>query len=234
MYGQTEANSSTYYWVTQLPVDDTEKLPIGKALPNFEVFALDENGNRVQKAGEKGKLYVRASTVAWGYWDELEKTENAFVRNPLRSNVTERVYKTGDLVRLDLNGNYVFIGRKDHMIKSRGYRIEIGEVETVLCTHPEIKNAVVLPIPDELIGNRLTAIVVPSSPNKISQDDVLRHCFVQLPKYMIPETIEFRELITDDVIWKSGSDEAKKFIKLFDELEFHDSFWGTFLMVSKI
>jgi acyl-CoA synthetase (AMP-forming)/AMP-acid ligase II len=136
---------------------------------------------------------VRASTVAWGYWGEAEKTEKAFVNNPLRPNVTERVYKTGDLVRLDPNDNYVFVGRKDHMIKSRGYRIEIGEVETILCNHPEIKNAVVLPIPDELIGNRLTAIVVPSNPGKISQDDVLRHCFAQLPKYMIPETIEFRD-----------------------------------------
>lgn len=193
MYGQTEANSSTYYWVDQLPSDDTGKLPIGKALPNFEVFALQENGNRVQKAEEEGELYVRASTVAQGYWGEVEKTENAFVRNPLRSDVTERVYKTGDLVRLESDGNYVFIGRKDHMIKSRGYRIEIGEIETVLCNHPEIINAVVLPIPDELIGNRLAAIVVSVSPGKISRDDVLKHCFAQLPKYMIPEVIEFRD-----------------------------------------
>jgi amino acid adenylation domain-containing protein len=193
MYGQTEANSSTYYWVDQLLGENTEKLPIGKALPNFEVFALDEQGHRVQHAGEEGELYVRASTVAWGYWDEPEKTHNAFVKNPLRPGVDERVYKTGDLVRLDSDGNYVFIGRKDHMIKSRGYRIEIGEVETVLCNHPEIKQAVVLPIPDELIGNRLTAIIVPACPDEISEEDVLKHCLAQLPKYMVPETIEFRD-----------------------------------------
>ena len=87
------------------------------------------------------------------------------------------------------------LGRKDHMIKSRGYRIEIGEIETVLCNHPEIKNAVVLPIPDELIGNRLTAIVVSSTPGKLSKDDVLKHCFAQLPKYMIPEVIEFYDTL---------------------------------------
>lgn len=193
MYGQTEANSSTYYWANELPADDTEKLPIGRALPNFEVFALDERGNRIQNPGEEGELYVHASTVAWGYWGEPEKTEKAFVNNPLHSHINERVYKTGDLVCLNPDGDYVFMGRKDHMIKSRGYRIEIGEVETVLCNHPEIKNAVVLPIPDELIGNRLLAIVVPSSSDKLSKDDVLKHCFAQLPKYMIPEAIEFRD-----------------------------------------
>jgi acyl-coenzyme A synthetase/AMP-(fatty) acid ligase len=193
MYGQTEANSSTYYWVDQLPGDDTAKLPIGRALPNFEVFALDERGNRIQNPGEEGELYVHASTVARGYWGEPERTEKAFVNHPLRSHGNERVYKTGDLVCLNPDGDYVFLGRKDHMIKSRGYRIEIGEVETVLCNHPEIQNAVVLPIPDELIGNRLVAIVVPSGSVKLSQDDVLRHCFAQLPRYMIPEAIEFRD-----------------------------------------
>lgn len=193
MYGQTEANSSTYYWVDQVPSDGRGILPIGRALPNFEVFALAENGNRVQAPEQEGELYVRASTVALGYWGELEKTENSFVRNPLRPDLPEKVYKTGDLVRLDSDGNYVFLGRKDHMIKSRGYRIEIGEIETVLCNHPEIKNAVVIPIPDELIGNRLSVIVVPLTPGKLTKDDVFEHCFSQLPKYMIPEIVEFRD-----------------------------------------
>jgi acyl-coenzyme A synthetase/AMP-(fatty) acid ligase len=195
MYGQTEANSSTYYWVDQLPSDGRGILPIGRALPNFEVFAIDENGNRVQGSEQEGELYVRASTVALGYWGDIEKTKKSFVRNPLQPDLPEIVYKTGDLVRLDSDGNYVFLGRKDHMIKSRGYRIEIGEIETVLCNHPEIKNAVVIPIPDELIGNRLSVIVVPMTPGKLTKEDVYRHCFSQLPKYMIPEIVEFRDSV---------------------------------------
>lgn len=193
MYGQTEANSSTFYWVDQVPSEESGTLPIGKALPNFEVFALDENGIRVHDPGQEGELYVRASTVALGYWAEAEKTSNAFVKNPLCPDLPERVYKTGDLVRLNSDGNYVFLGRKDHMIKSRGYRIEIGEIETVLCNHPEIKNAVVIPIPDELIGNRLSVIVVPFAPDKITKDDIFQYCFAQLPKYMVPESVEFRD-----------------------------------------
>ena len=193
MYGQTEANSSTYYWVDQIPADGNGSLPIGRALPNFEVFALDEEGRRITGPGREGELYVRASTVAMGYWGEAEKTEKAFVKNPLAPDQNERVYRTGDLVRLDCDGNYLFLGRKDHLIKSRGYRIEIGEIETVLCDHPEIKSAVVIPIPDELIGNRISAIVVPTAPGRISKEDILRHCSERLPKYMLPELIEFHD-----------------------------------------
>ena len=115
------------------------------------------------------------------------------MKNPLRPDLNERVYKTGDLVRLDPDGNYVFLGRKDHMIKSRGYRIEIEEIETVLCSHPEIKSAVVIPIPDELIGNRISVIVVPLTTGKIGKEDILQYCSKQLPKYMLPEIIEFRD-----------------------------------------
>ena len=207
MYGQTEANSSTYYWVDQSPPDSAASLPIGRPMPNFEVFALDEAGKQVTKPGQEGELYVRASTVALGYWDEVEKTEKSFVKNPLRPDLNERVYKTGDLVHLDPDGNYIFLGRKDHMIKSRGYRIEIGEIETVLCNHPEIKNAVVIPIPDELIGNRISVIVVPVTAGKLTRDEVLQYCAKQLPKYMIPEIVEFRDSLPTT---SSGKVDRKK------------------------
>lgn len=193
MYGQTEANSSLYYWVERSSCDGKTVLPIGRPMPNFDVFALDEDGEPVTESEKEGELYVRASTVASGYWNEEGKTENVFVRNPLRPELNERVYRTGDLVHLDFDGNYVFLGRKDHMIKSRGYRIEIGEIEAVLSGHPEIKNAIAIPIPDELIGNRICVVIVPCSPGKIGKNDIVRYCSRQLPKYMVPEIIEFRD-----------------------------------------
>jgi amino acid adenylation domain-containing protein len=207
MYGQTEANSSTYHWVDQLPSDAKAPRPIGRPLPNFDVFVLDEDGKQVNGPGEEGELYVRASSVALGYWGEVEKTEKSFVKNPLRPDAQERVYKTGDLVHLDSDGNYVFLGRKDHMIKSRGYRIEIGEIETVLCNHPEIRNAVVIPIPDELLGNRISVIIVPFTPGRINREDILQYCSQQLPKYMIPEIIEFCDSLPSTA---SGKVDRKK------------------------
>ncbi len=214
IYGQTEANSSTYYWVEQAPSDDTALLPIGKPFPNFEVFALNEDRKRVNKPGEKGELYVRASSVALGYWGDVEKTEECFVKNPLKPDLDERVYKTGDLVQLGSEGNFIFLGRKDHMIKSRGYRIEIGEIETVLCNHPEIMTAVVIPIPDELIGNRIAAVIVPLKKGTLGGEDIIRHCATRLPKYMIPEIIEFRDSL---MMTSSGKVDRKSYMELFRE-----------------
>lgn len=189
VYGQTEANSSTYFLVEGVPKEDSSLIPIGKPFPNFDVFALDENGVRISEAGQKGELYVSASTVALGYWRDTEKTNEKFVTNPLGTNTNEIAFRTGDVVRLDNDRNYVFLGRLDHMIKSRGYRIEIGEIEIVLSNHPEVKNAIVLPIPDDLIGNRIAAVVVPSEGSTLNKEDILRYCAKHLPNYMVPEKL---------------------------------------------
>ena len=214
IYGQTEANSSTYYWVEQVPSDDSALLPIGKPFPDFEVFVLNEDKKRVNKPGEKGELYVRASSVALGYWGDAERTEECFVKNPLKPDLNERVYRTGDLVQIGPDGNLIFLGRKDHMIKSRGYRIEIGEIETVLCNHPEITTAVVVPIPDELIGNRIAAVVVPLKKGTLGREDIIRYCATRLPKYMIPEIIESRDSL---MMTSSGKVDRESYKELFRE-----------------
>jgi acyl-coenzyme A synthetase/AMP-(fatty) acid ligase len=214
IYGQTEANSSTYYRVEQVPSDDTAILPIGKPFPNFEVFALNEDRKQVNKPGEKGELYVRASSVALGYWGDVERTEECFVKNPLKADLNERVYRTGDLVQIDSDGNFIFLGRKDHMIKSRGYRIEIGEIETVLCNHPDIMAAVIVPIPDELIGNRIAAVIVPLKKGTLGKEDIIRHCATRLPKYMLPEIIELRDSL---MMTSSGKVDRESYAKLFRE-----------------
>jgi amino acid adenylation domain-containing protein len=193
IYGQTEANSSLYYRVDQLPLDDADTIPIGKTFPNFEVFALDENNLVIGKTGEKGELYVRGSSVAYGYWDEPEKTASSFVNNPIGLVLNEKIYRTGDMVTINDQGEYLFLGRKDHMIKSRGYRIEIGEIETTLLGIEQIKKAVVVPIADELIGNRIAAIIIPSSEGCIQKEEIIRYCSQRLPKYMIPEIFDFQD-----------------------------------------
>ena len=207
LYGQTEANSSTCYRVDHIPMNDSSVLPIGKPFPNFDVFAINEDGKKIVEPGEEGELYVRAASVAMGYFGDFEKTEENFVNNPLSPYLNERVYRTGDIVCLDTDRNYVFLGRKDHMIKSRGYRIEIGEIETVLCNHIDVKNAVVIPIPDELIGNRISVIIVPVDHCKIEKEDILKYCSTRLPKYMLPDIIEFRDTLP---MTSSGKVDRKK------------------------
>jgi acyl-coenzyme A synthetase/AMP-(fatty) acid ligase len=193
LYGPTETNVITWYKVPELPPEQTKPIPIGKACENMEVFALSENGTVVTDIGKEGELVGRGSCVAMGYWGDPEKTSKGFVVNPAQENFQERIYRTGDIVTLDQDGNYVYVGRRDHMIKSRGYRIEIGEIEAAIYSHPEIKEAAVIPVPDELITNRIKAFIVTHNGNSLDAGDVRGYCSEKLPHYMVPEIIEFRK-----------------------------------------
>ena len=155
---------------------------------------MDESGQLVTEAGKEGELWVRGSCVAQGYWGDPEKTAKGFVRNPFQSDFEETAYRTGDIVTLDEDGvNWIYISRRDHMIKSRGYRIELGEIETALYGHAGVKEAAVVALPDDLIGNRIKAFVVPSESNHLSEKDLQVHVGLVLPRYMVPEIIEFRD-----------------------------------------
>jgi acyl-coenzyme A synthetase/AMP-(fatty) acid ligase len=103
---------------------------------------------------------------------------------------TNGAYCTGDRVRLQPDGNYEFLGRRDHMIKVRGFRVETGEVEAVLATHPGVVEAVVVPIPDERAGNRIVSTVVPRSGQVVDSGALRSFCGERLPGYMVPEQIE--------------------------------------------
>lgn len=193
IYGQTEANSSLCYPIGEIPDNDSWRIPVGKPFPNFETFALNEEQQVVSNPGDEGELYVSSSTVALGYWNDREMTREKFVPDPRYPFLDKIAYKTGDLVRIDENGNYLFSGRKDHMIKSRGYRIELEEIETALSGHPEIAAAVVIPIPDEIVGNKISAFIVPVAGCSLGMGNVVSYCATRLPKYMIPEIMDFRE-----------------------------------------
>jgi amino acid adenylation domain-containing protein len=188
LYGQTEANSSTWYKVNELPAPDASPVPMGKAFPNFDVFAVDDSGLPLGQPGQQGELYVRAATVALGYWRDAEKSAAHFVFNPLRADHKEIVYKTGDMVTLDEDANFVYIGRRDTIIKSRGYRIDIGEIESTLYKHPAVSEAAVTALPDEQLGNRLLASVIPADGKTISADELKTFCAQKIPRYMIPES----------------------------------------------
>ncbi len=192
LYGPTETNVITYYKVEPIAPGQTKPIPIGKACSNMEVFALTEQGQVVSHPGEEGELYARGSCVAKGYWGDPEKTSKHFITNPLQSNFPEIVYRTGDIVTLDKNGNYIYKGRRDHMIKSRGYRIELGEIETALYSHSGVKEAAVVAVPDDLIGHRIYAYIVPHDGNQLTAAELRLFCGQKLPSYMIPEKFQFR------------------------------------------
>ena len=151
LYGPTETNVCTYYKVERERLAALDKLPIGVACENTEVFAVNERNEIVVQAGGTGELYVRGPAVTYGYWADTEKTRAMVVPNTFQQNFEEKLYRTGDLVQLAEDGNYYFLGRRDSMIKSRGYRIELGEIETALLSHPSVKEAVAVAIPDDIV-----------------------------------------------------------------------------------
>jgi amino acid adenylation domain-containing protein len=194
LYGPTETNVCTYYQVQpeDLEPERTQPVPIGVACDNIEVFAVDDRGHVVTKPGIEGELWVRGSCVAQGYWGDREKTAKNFVHNQFQPFFDEVAYRTGDIVTLAEDcANWIYVGRRDHMIKSRGYRIELGEIETALYNHKGLKEAAVVAIPDELLGNRIKAYVVPSDRNGLDENAIKNHCRETLPSYMVPENVEF-------------------------------------------
>ncbi len=195
VYGQTEANSSTIFHVTAIPEKEGWRIPIGKAFPNFEVYALSEDNEIIRSPGEVGELYVRSSSVAMGYWRDELKTAEAFVTDPRSCLGNRKVYRTGDLVTLEEGGNYLFLGRKDQQVKSRGYRIQLSEIEAILNNHPGIKEAVALAVPDELVGNRIISHVSTLNGTELSELEVLNYCNKTLPAYMLPEKIVFHDTL---------------------------------------
>jgi amino acid adenylation domain-containing protein len=193
LYGPTETNVCTYYKVDRERLASMDKLPIGIACENTEVFAVNDKDEIVTQPGESGELYVRGPGVTCGYWGDVEKTKKMVVPNRFQPNFEEKMYRTGDLVTLAEDGNYYFVGRRDSMIKSRGYRIELGEIESALLSHPAVREAAAIAVPDEVVGNRIKAIVATHASEKVQAAELQQHCGTRIPKYMIPEFIEFRE-----------------------------------------
>jgi amino acid adenylation domain-containing protein len=192
LYGPTETNVCTYYRVDRTLLPAMDRLPIGRACANTEVLAIDEQ-DRTVGVGGVGELYVRGPGVTPGYWGDPEKTARMCVPNRFQPNFEEKLYRTGDLVSPDQNGDYYFLGRRDSQIKSRGYRIELGEIEAALLSHAGVCEAAAVAIPDEEIGNRIKAFVAPHESVSLTAVELQRHCATRVPRYMIPELIELCE-----------------------------------------
>ena len=189
MYGLTEAFRSTY-----LPPEELDRRPtsMGKAIPDTEILVLNDKGD-ICKPGEVGELVHRGPTVSLGYWNRPEDTARALRPNPLLSQEIgdcERVCYSGDLVKTDDDGFLYYVGRRDTMIKSSGFRISPTEVEEVLFQSGQVSGAAVIGIPDETLGQSIKAFVVPKDNNGFGTDALLTYCLEKLPRYMVPKSIE--------------------------------------------
>jgi thioesterase domain-containing protein/acyl carrier protein len=181
-YGPTENTVVTTSGIVPDYEEGNSSSPsIGKPISNTKIYILDQNLQPLP-IGVPGELHISSVGLARGYLNRLELTQEKFISNPFNSGI---LYKTGDLVRYLPDGNIEFLGRIDNQVKLRGLRIELGEIQTVLETHPNVEQTVVIMREDTLYNQRLVAYVIRKDTLLTSQD-LRRFLQQKLPVYMIP------------------------------------------------
>jgi amino acid adenylation domain-containing protein len=191
LYGPTETNVCTFYEV-KLPVPDerSSPYPIGKVCSHLEDLVVDEHARAVLD-GEEGELCITGRGVMRGYWGLAEQTERSFLQSP----VARRWYRTGDIVVKDEAGDYIYRGRRDRMVKRRGYRVELGEIEASLYRHPSIREAAAVALPDADAGVRIRAFLSARETKRPSLIELKRFCSENLPLYMVPDQFSWLEVL---------------------------------------
>jgi acyl-CoA synthetase (AMP-forming)/AMP-acid ligase II len=182
LYGPTECTGMCCYYNVNRDFALDEVMPVGRPFHNTEILLLNEKNERA-KAGEVGEICVRGTSLTLGYYHNFEKTNEAFVQNPLNDRYPELIYRTGDLGKYNEFGELVFVSRKDYQIKHMGHRIELGEIEvnvnmldgisTSCCVYQKEKGKIVL----FYVGEMEVKDLVSTLKDK-------------LPRYMIPNRVE--------------------------------------------
>ncbi len=187
-YGPTETTVSASWYEVSRAVPD-EQVPIGRPLANTRLYVLDPGG-RLVSPGERGELYIGGDGVALGYLGLPDRTSEAFVADPFATGPGELMYRSGDLVRLRPDGELEYLGRIDHQVKVRGFRVEPAEIEANLIAHPDVKDAVVV-VREDVPGHKwLVAYVVVRDGDGSYPRATLRAFLMQrLPSHMVPAVI---------------------------------------------
>ncbi|HWI12919.1 MAG TPA: acyl-CoA ligase (AMP-forming), exosortase A system-associated [Burkholderiales bacterium] len=191
MYGLTESFRSTY-----LPPSEVDRRPdsIGKAIPNAEVLVVREDGTPCA-ADEPGELVHRGALVSLGYWNDPEKTAERYRPAPGQPKglvMPEIAVWSGDTVRRDEEGYLYFIGRRDEMIKTSGYRVSPTEVEEVVYATGLVAEAAALGIPHPVLGQAIALVATPRDGGDLECERLLAECRQRLPAYMVPLSIKAR------------------------------------------
>jgi amino acid adenylation domain-containing protein len=184
MYGLTECKRCTY-----LPPEDLDRKPtsVGIAIPNTELWIVDEDGNKVGP-NTVGQLVIRGATVMKGYWEKPEASAKKLKPGPVPG---EYVLHTGDYCKLDDEGYLYFVGRMDDVIKSRGEKVAPKEVENVLYNLKGVRDAAVIGVHDEVLGQAVKAFVVLEAGVTFTDREIVRHCQAHLEGFMVPKHVAF-------------------------------------------
>ena len=181
LYGPTEATGMSCYWYADRPLEEEEPIPIGRPFDNTDILLLAE-GDRRAEQGEVGEICIRGTCLTMGYYNNPEKTAEAFVQNPLNTAYPERIYRTGDMGRYNEHGELCFVCRKDSQIKHMGHRIELGEIECAALKLDGIRRAC-------CVYDDGAKQIVLFCVGEREEREILSELLGYLPRYMIPARI---------------------------------------------
>ncbi len=181
LYGPTECTGMSTWHRVLGRIPEGEPIPIGRPFRNTRIMLINEDGKEAAP-GEAGEIYISGSCVTLGYYNNPEKTDEAFVQNPLNRHYREIVYRTGDIARTNGRGELIFISRRDYQIKHMGHRIELGEIEAAADRHSGVARAACLY--DEKDKKILLFYVGRAEPRELTV-----HLKDYLPRYMLPSSI---------------------------------------------
>jgi amino acid adenylation domain-containing protein len=186
LYGPTETNVCTFARIpTPVAEERAEPYPIGWPCSHCAALVVDSEGAPVTD-GEEGLLYISGPSVFSGYWNRPKESSAAFLELDGR-----RWYNTGDVVKEDRDNGFVYVGRRDRMVKRRGYRVELDEIESCLYRHPAIKAAAVVATPSTESGVRIIGYLATAGNSRPSIVEMKRFCNDHLPSYMNPDVFVF-------------------------------------------
>lgn len=189
LYGPTETNVCTFYNLPETLPQNDEPIPIGLPCTNVDALIVDEDGNQ-SLDGEAGELLIRGGVVMRGYWGQPEKTRRGFyIREDIEGS-PDIFYRTGDLVRRREDGNLDYLGRKDRQIKTRGYRVELDEIEVALLAIEGVQQAAVYPVPDGEGSNLINAAVILADGNPLDPETIVNLLADRLPQYALPSRVD--------------------------------------------
>lgn len=182
LFGPTETTDICTFYVVNRAFEDSDSIPIGVHCDNCHALIIREDGTEAGP-GEEGELYVRTSFMAEGYYNNPEKTAQAFVQNPVNTAYPERVYRTGDLVRMNEAGEILYISRRDFQIKRNGYRIELGEIEAAANSIEKVKSCACVYVK----AHNCLVLFYEGGPKDTSV--VLAAVREKVPSYMLPDRV---------------------------------------------
>ncbi|WP_437667767.1 amino acid adenylation domain-containing protein [Sorangium sp. So ce1182] len=190
-YGPTETTVCATAAVCR---DGSQKPPIGRPIANAKIYLLDQHQQPVP-VGVPGEIYIGGAGLARGYLNRPELTAERFIRDPFGAEPGARLYRSGDLGRWLPDGNVEHLGRIDQQVKLRGYRVELGEIESVLLQHPAVREAVVVAREDAPGDKRLVAYLVAREAPLPGVSELRSYARSKLPEYMVPAAlVELRAL----------------------------------------